>query len=148
VGTLLIVFEQFVLLDHAAEGVGRNLGAGEQSLLDAQPVEQGQRRRFSAGLGPHLAEGLGHLFQRHLAALALVRAGLGLHDRDAVLLITAKPRGDGAPGEPAGQTVLVGEAHLADGLDAVADGFALGHVDGSEHAHFQINGGISHKRFG
>ena len=41
--------------------------------------------------------------------------------------------------------VLVGEGHLADGLDAGLDGVALGHVNGPEHAHFQIGSGISHE---
>lgn len=41
--------------------------------------------------------------------------------------------------------VLVGEGHLADLLDAGLDGVARGHVDGSEHAHFQIGSGISHE---
>jgi hypothetical protein len=34
---------------------------------------------------------------------------------------------------------------LADRFDTVADGFALGHVDGSEHTHFEIRSGISHE---
>jgi hypothetical protein len=62
---------------------------------------------------------------------------LVFHDGDAVFLIAAQPGGDGAPGELAGPPLLVGEGHLTDGLDAVADGFALSHVNGSEHAHFK-----------
>ena len=31
--------KQFMLFDHAAESVGRNLRAGEQALLYSEPVE-------------------------------------------------------------------------------------------------------------
>ena len=48
------------------------------------------------------------------------------------------------PPEGSAPPLLVREGHLTDGLEAVADGFALGHVNGPEHAQFQINGGISH----
>ena len=41
--------------------------------------------------------------------------------------------------------ILVGEGHLADRFDAGLDGVALGHVNGSEHPHFQIGNGISHE---
>ena len=71
--------------------------------------------------------------------------GLVFHDGDAVFLIAAQPGGDGAPGELAGLALLIGEGHLTDGLDAGSNRFALGHVNGSEHAHFQIGGGISHE---
>ena len=37
-----------------------------------------------------------------------------------------------------GLAVLVGEGHLADGPDTGLDGVALGHVNGPEHAHFEI----------
>jgi hypothetical protein len=40
--------------------------------------------------------------------------------------------------------LLIGEGHLADRFDAVTNGFALGHVNGAEHAHLQVNSGISH----
>lgn len=42
-------------------------------------------------------------------------------------------------------TVLIGEGHFTDRLDAGLNGVARGHVDGSEHAHFQIGSGISHE---
>ena len=41
-------------------------------------------------------------------------------------------------------TLLVGEAHLADRLDAGLNRVARSHVDGAEHAHFQIGRWISH----
>jgi hypothetical protein len=41
--------------------------------------------------------------------------------------------------------LLVGEGHLTDGPDPGLDGVALGHVNGPEHAHFQIGSGISHE---
>jgi hypothetical protein len=41
-------------------------------------------------------------------------------------------------------TLLVGKSHLAYSFDAVADGFALRHVDGAEDTHFQIYSRISH----
>ena len=43
--------------------------------------------------------------------------------------------------------VLIGEAHLADRLDAGPDGIARRHVDGPEHAHFQVGSWISHAVF-
>ena len=52
---------------------------------------------------------------------------------------------DGAPGELAGMTVLVGEGHLADGLDAGLDRVARGHVDGAQDPHFEIGGGMTHE---
>jgi len=49
-----------------------------------------------------------------------------------------------APGELAPITLLVGEGHLTDRLDAGLNGVARSHVDGAEHAHFQIGRWISH----
>ena len=69
------------------------------------------------------------------------------HDGDAVFLVAGIPGLDGAPGELARVAVLVGEGHLADGLDAGLDGVALGHVNGAEHPHFQIGSGISHELY-
>ena len=40
--------------------------------------------------------------------------------------------------------LLISERHLADSFDAGLDGVALGHVDGAQHAHFQIRSWISH----
>lgn len=96
-------------------------------------------------LGPDGLDGFQDVLGFDLAGLALVRAGLVLHDGDAVFAVAAQPGGDSAPGELAWQTFLVGEDHLADGLNTFLLGVALGHVHGPEHAHFEINGGISHE---
>ena len=72
---------------------------------------------------------------------------VGLHDGDAVLLVARIPGLDGAPGELARVAVLVGEAHLADGLDAGLDGVARRAVDGAEHPHFKVGRWISHNGF-
>ena len=79
-----------------------------------------------------------------MRTLPLSERGLVFHDGDAVLLVAGVPGLDGAPGELAGVALLVGEGHLADGPDAGLDGVALGHVNGAEHAHFEIGSGISH----
>jgi hypothetical protein len=145
VPAVVLRLEQFVLLDHPPERIGRDLGSREQPLLNAQAIEQGQRRGFAVGFGLHFAEGLQQVFQRHLADFALVGTGLVFHDRDTVFLVTGEPGLDGAPGELAGLAILVGEGHLADGLDPGLDVFALGQVNGSKYAHFQISSGISHE---
>jgi len=147
VGALRIGLEEFVLFDNAAEGVGRDLRAGQQTLLNAQAVEQSRTGRLAAGFWKRLLHGLRHVFQRHLADFAFVRPGFVFHDGDAVFLVAGVPGLNGAPGELAGMAVLVGKGHPADSLDAAADGFALGHVNGPEHAHFQIGGGISHELY-
>ena len=66
------------------------------------------------------------------------------HAGDAVVFVAVVPGLDGAPGELARVAVLVGEGHLADGFDAGGDGMARGHVNGTEHPHFQISSGIAH----
>ena len=78
VGAVPVGLEHFVLLDQAAEGVGGDLGAGQQTLLDAQPVEQGAAWAFCRGpwAGPcRMASSTSS--RAHLADLALVgtRAG-------------------------------------------------------------------------
>jgi len=52
-----------------------------------------------------------------------------------MLLVTGVPGLDGAPSELATVAFLIGEGHLADGLDARLDAVALGHVDGPQHTH-------------
>src|ERR1051326_335531 len=145
VGALGVGLEQFILLDHAAEGVGSDLAASQQSLFDAQPVEQSRSARRAVDFGKDLLHRLGHVLQGHLAGFALIGAGFVLHDGDAVLLITGIPALNGAAGELAGLSVLVGEAHLADGLDAGLNGLAWGAVDGPQHPHLEIGGGITHR---
>ena len=86
-------------------------------------------------------------FGADLARFAFVRAGGVGKGGDAVLLIAAVPRLDRAPGELALAALLVGEEHLADGFDAGADGVAFGHVDGAEHAHFEVRSWIFHQWF-
>ncbi len=129
-------FEHLVFLDQAREGVGGNLPARQEALLDAQAVEGGALGRFAVQFGPDGA----HRFQQHLglqlAGFPFVGAGFVFHDGDAVFLITAVPGLDGSPGEAAGMPVLVGEVHLADGLNARADRVAGSHVDGTQDAHF------------
>ena len=95
--------------------------------------------------GQHGLNGFLNVSGPDLAGLALVGAGFVFHDGNAVFAVAAQPGGDGAPGELARMAILVGEGHLADGLNALSLGVALGHVHGAEHAHFQINGGISHE---
>ena len=138
-------FEQLVLFDDPAEGVRRDLRPCERVLLDAQPVKRGQGGRPAVGLGKDFADRLQHVLQRHLADLAPVGAGLVFHHGHAVLLVTGEPRLDGAPGELARVAILISEGEEADRLDARLDGFALGHVNGSEHAHLQIGSGVSHE---
>ena len=58
VGALGVGLEQFVLLDDAAEGVGRDLRAGEQALLDAEPIEDGQSGALPWSLGSTSCDGL------------------------------------------------------------------------------------------
>jgi hypothetical protein len=146
-GALLIFSAHGVspLVREAAAKRGLRVLDATCPLVTKVHVETLRMRRLAVNLGPHFADGIEHIFDHHLARLALVRTRLVLHDGDAVLLITAQPGGDGFPGELPGLAVLVGESHLADRLDAVADGFALGHVDGSEHPHFQISGGMAHE---
>ena len=114
--------------------------------LDAQPVKQRPRRRLCRGLwADTFAMASSTSSITTLRTLALVGTGLVFHDGHAVFLVARIPGLDGAPGELAGMAVLVGEGHLADGLDAGLDGVALGHVNGAEHPHFQISSGISHE---
>ena len=135
--------EHVELFDNAGERVGRHLGAGEQPLLDAEAIEDGALG-YAMGLGQEGVDGLLNDFRGDLASLALVGAGLVLHNRNAVLLVTGVPGLDGAPGEVAGVAILVSEGHLADSLDAGTDGVALGHVDGAQDAHFEIRSRILH----
>ena len=51
VGAVRIRFEQFVLFDDAAKGVGRDLGTSEQAFFYGQSVESGTRRGFAVDLG-------------------------------------------------------------------------------------------------
>src|SRR5437016_13961216 len=67
-----------------------------------------------------------------------------VNDGDAMHLIAGVPGLNSEPGELAEMAVLVGEGHLADRLDAGLNGVARSHVDGAEHAHFQIGRWISH----
>jgi hypothetical protein len=55
---------------------------------------------------PRLAYGIQHIFDHDFACLALVGAGFVFHDRDAMLLITAQPGGDGSPGKLPGISFL------------------------------------------
>jgi hypothetical protein len=77
-------------------------------------------------------DGLQQDFGLDLAGLALVATGLVFHDGEAVLFVAAVPGLDGAPGELAGETFLIGEGHLANGFDAGNDGVAGSHVDGTQ----------------
>src|SRR5437899_8843686 len=61
-----------------------------------------------------------------------------------MFLVAGVPGLNSAPGELAPMTLLVGEGHLADRFDAGLNGVARSHVDGAEHAHFQIGRWISH----
>lgn len=88
--------------------------------------------------------GLLNGFQSDLAGFAFVGARFVFHGGRAVLVVAVLPGFDGAPFELARVALLVGEGHLADGLDAIADAVALGHVDGAQHAHFQVRSRIFH----
>lgn len=58
VGVVLVGLEQFALLDDAAKNGGRDLRAGEPTLFDAEPIEQGWGGRFAVGFGPDFTEGV------------------------------------------------------------------------------------------
>jgi len=136
--------EHFILVDQAVEGGAGNLGAGQQALLDAQAIEQRAFGSAAMDFGQHGINGFLNDLRANLTGLALVGTGFVFHDGNAVLAVAAQPGGDGTPSELARLAILVGEGHLADGLDPLSLRIALGHVHGSEHAHFQVNGGISH----
>ncbi len=142
---LRVWLEQLKLPHQPVEGVGRNLGTGYKSGFDAQPVEQRPRRRFTVDFGQHLLHGLQHVFDHHLAPLALVGTRLVFHDGHAMFLITRIPGLDRAPGELARVAILIGKGHLADGPDAGLNRIAFSHVNGPKHPHFQIGSGISHE---
>ena len=138
--------EEIELLDQAREGIGSDLPVVQESLLDAHAIEE---RPFgnAVNLGQSGLDRLLEGFRGDLAGLALVGAGFVFQDRDAVLLIAAVPGFDRAPGEVARIALLIGEGHLAHRLDAVADRIAGRHVDGPEHAHFEIRSRIFHAVF-
>ena len=152
-GQALLVFgvglwlEHVELPDDTAEGIGSDLGTGEQAQFDAQAVEDGELGG-AADFGQRSIDGLLDTFQRDLADLAFVGTGSVLHDGDPVLLVAGVPGLDGAPGELAGVAILIGKGHLADGPDAGDDGVARSHVDGAQNAHFEIGSGISHGECG
>jgi hypothetical protein len=114
---LRVGLEQLVRFDHAPEGVRGDALALEYASLDAGAVNGGHVLR-AAEATAHLLDGLEHLLGRHLARLALVRAGPGLHGRDAVLLVARVPGLDGTPGELEALAVFVGEHLLTDMVDA------------------------------
>ncbi|MFM1945066.1 MAG: hypothetical protein RI897_4048 [Verrucomicrobiota bacterium] len=147
VGGLGVALEHFVLFDQAAEGVGSDLSSREQSLLDAEAVEERAGGRLATGLGKDFAHRVVNVFQNDLAGFAFVGAGLVFHDGDAVFLKAGVPGLDGAPGELAPVAILVGEDRLAGGLDARGDAVAGSHVDSAQDAHFEISGWIAHKGF-
>ena len=143
-GAVRIGFEKFVSLDDAAKGVGSDLATSEQAFFDAQSIEGGARRAFAVDLWQDLTDGFQNVFEDHFADFAFVGTRFVFHDSDAVFLVAGVPGLNGAPGKLAHMTLLVAEAHLADGFDAGLNGVARSHVDGAEHAHFQIRRRISH----
>ncbi len=144
VGGLIVGLEELVLIDSAAKSVGSDLGSGEDALLNAEAVDQGDGGRWDMDLGLNLTNGLKEFFGSDLAGLAFVGTGLVLHDGDTVFLVAGVPGLDGAPGELARMPVLVGEGGLADGSDAGDDGLAFGHIDRTEDTHFEVGSWISH----
>jgi hypothetical protein len=136
IGTVRVGFEQFILFDDPAKRVGRDLGTGQQPRFNAEPIDHREPGEALVQFGQDLLHRFGHVLQRQLANFAFVGPGLAFHHGHAVLLVTAQPSGDGFPGELPGVAFLIGEGHLADRFDAVADGFALGHVDGPVHTDF------------
>ncbi len=129
--------EQLVGLGHTAEGIRGDALALEQSPLDAGAVD-GRHVGRTAEAAAHLLDGFEHLLGRHLAGLTPVRAGLGLHGRDAVFLVPRVPSLDGAPGELEALSVFVEEHLLADVTDSRNVGGAGRRLDCAEHAHLQI----------
>jgi len=140
---LCLGLEHVELLDDAGEGARGHLPTSQQPLFDTKPIEDGTFGR-AAELGQEGVNGLLNHFQRDLADFAFVGTRFVFHDGDPVLLVAGVPRLDGTPGELAGMALLIGKGLVADGLDAGLDGMALGHVDGAQHAHFQIRSWISH----
>ena len=131
--------------DEATEGVRSDLRSGEDRLLNAEAIKEGKSRGFAVGQRSDLTNGVDEFLWGDLATLAFIGSALVLHDGDTVLLEAGVPGLDGAPGELARVAILVGEGHLADGLDSGLDGVADGHVDGTEDAHFEIGSGVSHE---
>lgn len=144
IGAVLLGLKQFVFFDQPAKGIGRNLRAGQQPPFDAQPIEQSAAGRFAMDFGQHRPDRFQNVLRLELARFSLIGAGFVFHHGDAIFLIAPQPGLDRFPGELARAAFLIGESHLADGLQARLDGLAWGHVNGSEHAHFQISGGIFH----
>jgi hypothetical protein len=101
----------------AAEGVGRDLLAAEEVLLDACAVDGGDV--WSAVKAwSHALDGIEEKLGLHLARMSAVGSRLRLHGRDAVLLVAGVPRLHGAPRELEGLARLVREHLLTDVADA------------------------------
>lgn len=139
-----IGLEQFEAFDQPGKRVRRHLRADQDTLFDAQPVEQGAGRRLAVGFGQDRADRFEQFLGLDLAGLGLVGARNVFECGDAVLFVAPKPGLDGAPGKLPGVALLVSERHGADGLDPRANRIARGHVDCAQHAHFQIGGWIFH----
>ena len=77
-----------------------------------------------------------HTFRLELAKLALITAGFRLAGSETVLVIAGSPGFDGAPGKAMRTTFFILEDFLTDFANALADGVALGHIDGGEDLHF------------
>lgn len=140
----MLGLEQFVLFDQPAESRGRQPLAREQALFDADAVNGLLVDAPGMETGQDRVDGLLDLFGMHLARFALVRARRGFQRGDPVLVVAHQPGLDGTPGEGAHIALLVGEAHLADRFDAIALGFAFGHVDRAQHAHLQVLARVIH----
>jgi hypothetical protein len=100
-------FEQLEAFDEAGEGGGRDLGAVEQALFDAEAVEGGAGGSLAVGLGEDGAEGLEELFGGDLAGLGLVGAGGVGQGGGAVFFVAEQPGFDGAPGDGARSAEMV-----------------------------------------
>ena len=129
-------FEQIETVDVPAKSVRRDLGAPEQSLFNATPVNLGDVILFAVEGGQHLLDGFQQMLGRDLAGGALIGpcGGFG----NAVLAVEIPPGLDGSPGEPARLAILVGEGHCADRLITGEVGLAECIFEGTEHPHSQI----------
>ena len=101
-----ISFEQFVFPNQASEGVGRDLGPSQHALLDTEPVNSGAVWPVPVDFGQDGIDGLLDGLWGDLARFTLVGTGGVGEGGHAVLLVTAVPSLDGAPGELALAAVL------------------------------------------
>ena len=130
-----IGFEKIVLVDDSSEGVGGNFGSRKVTLFDTDSIDEGDGWiSVLTNFGLNLLDGVQDIFDTDFACFAFVASGFVVHDGDTVLFESGVPSLDGAPSELARASILVGERHLADGVDTGDDGFSGCRFDGAQDA--------------